>query len=338
MDKYYTLIDGGKDGSYCILFANHHGLEKEEVESIFLQFGRLINVKFHNGNKNDICFVRYESMEDAVRAVEGLKDDPKIRLLEHKKKKQRNEYHSERAQGNGYGQQNCNGIKYRQNIQENDQSAFNRNGNFKEDIHHGNSNDNLPRGPKYMNENQKQIDFPSEANSTNGNQKHPDLTQRLMSAKLYQKPNNLPHDPKAPNQGNLENNDKIPDLVDCNEKRMTTIKNQSIDVPELVTASGKTLGMISPKKQIIIAQEVIVANIPIEYGSPYMLHLFDRYEPLAISHIMVEPRTSKRYCHVYFKSSEESQQVEKSFDKKLLLDQSLVVLRSNQLLEFSYFE
>lgn len=76
--------------------------------------------------------------------------------------------------------------------------------------------------------------------------------------------------------------------------------------------------------------DVIVANLHKEISIHYMLHLFNKYDPIAASLMKSTPQMSIRYCHVYFKTQEQAKQVEKEFDRFVLLDKSLIVLRSHK--------
>ncbi|KAJ8680775.1 hypothetical protein QAD02_016562 [Eretmocerus hayati] len=86
------------------------------------------------------------------------------------------------------------------------------------------------------------------------------------------------------------------------------------------------------KRRVVEAGEVIVCNIHEDYGSAYMLHLFEQYEPIAISYIREVPKCGVRYCHVYFKSQEDSLEAEKNFDQLMLSGKKLIVLRVSTLM------
>ncbi|XP_053988385.1 uncharacterized protein LOC128881398 [Hylaeus volcanicus] len=110
--------------------------------------------------------------------------------------------------------------------------------------------------------------------------------------------------------------DEIPQLI-CNNQKHTTYNNE---------------GFLSNNETTIPAQEVVVANIHPNLGIHYILHLFEKYNPISVSLMLMIPKTSIRYCHVYFKSNEEALATEKEFDRKVLLGKNLIVLRAQKLL------
>ncbi|XP_076627946.1 uncharacterized protein LOC143345072 [Colletes latitarsis] len=81
------------------------------------------------------------------------------------------------------------------------------------------------------------------------------------------------------------------------------------------------------------AQEVIVANVHPKFGIHYILHLFEKYNPISASFMTIIPKTKIRYCHVYFQTPEEALAVEKEFDMQVLHGNNLIVLRSQKLMQ-----
>lgn len=71
-----------------------------------------------------------------------------------------------------------------------------------------------------------------------------------------------------------------------------------------VTSQVKT-DSISSSKQIyktIYMADVIVANLHEKISIHYILHLFDKYDLIAVSLMKRTPKMSISYCHVYFKT------------------------------------
>ncbi|XP_043254367.1 uncharacterized protein LOC122398507 [Colletes gigas] len=81
------------------------------------------------------------------------------------------------------------------------------------------------------------------------------------------------------------------------------------------------------------AHEVIVANVHPKFGIHYILHLFEKYNPISASFMTVVPKAKIRYCHVYFQTPEEALAVEKEFDTQILHGNNLIVLRSQKLMQ-----
>ncbi|OXU27117.1 hypothetical protein TSAR_010473 [Trichomalopsis sarcophagae] len=105
------------------------------------------------------------------------------------------------------------------------------------------------------------------------------------------------------------------------------------EISDMIVSNGKgTLANDMNKKVMIDAEEVIIGNIPIKYSAPYILHLFNYFEPIAISDIKVIPESSIRYCHVYFKRIQDCLEVERLFDQVALSGQKLIVQRPSTLM------
>lgn len=80
------------------------------------------------------------------------------------------------------------------------------------------------------------------------------------------------------------------------------------------------------------AYDVVVANMPECFGEAYFLHLFEKYEPLAISRIQVVLGSDLRYCYVYFKKHGEAIEVQRRFDRYSLSGMNLIVMRPGNLM------
>lgn len=91
------------------------------------------------------------------------------------------------------------------------------------------------------------------------------------------------------------------------------------------------------KKTIVQAQEVIVANIHPNIGAQEILTLFKDYHPICVTFIKQVPDTEIRYCHAYFVSAKDALAIEKKFDKYLLSEHVLIVLRPQMLIEEAFF-
>ncbi|XP_014481273.1 PREDICTED: uncharacterized protein LOC106747847 isoform X2 [Dinoponera quadriceps] len=83
-------------------------------------------------------------------------------------------------------------------------------------------------------------------------------------------------------------------------------------------------------KSVITMQEVIVANIHTKYDVHYILHLFQKHNPISATVVKTIFQTDIRYCLVYFKKIDDALAVEKEFDKFALSGRNLIVLRKSQ--------
>ncbi|XP_076286986.1 uncharacterized protein LOC143212256 [Lasioglossum baleicum] len=91
------------------------------------------------------------------------------------------------------------------------------------------------------------------------------------------------------------------------------------------------------KKTTVEAQEVIIANIHPDLGVQDILTLFKDYHPICMTFIKQVPDTEIRYCHAYFMSARDALAIEKKFDKYLLREHVLIVLRPQMLIEEAFF-
>ncbi|XP_078045733.1 uncharacterized protein LOC144474580 [Augochlora pura] len=86
-------------------------------------------------------------------------------------------------------------------------------------------------------------------------------------------------------------------------------------------------------RELITAQEVIVANIHPNTKIFDIAYLFEDYHPICITSIMQTPNTELTYCHIYFETFEQALSVEKKFDKYTLHGKSLIVLRPQTMIQ-----
>ena len=368
MDEYEKLIKQDMhNGAYAVIFQNLNRLDTEEIKEIFSKFGNVISVQV-TGNETGYRFVRFESYNDAQKAVDGIKNHSTIKLLPHRKKNKNNEenfntgskskYSTNRRTDNGYNskmnEENCNtGSKSKNNMNRKTDNGYDSKMN----------EENYNTGSKSKNNTNCKTDneFDSKMNEENYNS-----GQESKNNINYKTDNGI--DLKMRHNGfNQENRYK-------NDSENTTIKkplqkssrfnknkscsssvNTSYDssksvcseelnnvyedeIPDLVSSNGKIpIKKNTSRKIIIDAQAVIVGNIHPKIGPSYILHLFDQFEPLAITEMQSIPSSGIRYCHVYFKTVEESLCVENKFDKFDLLGTKLVVLQANKLVKEATF-
>lgn len=126
-------------------------------------------------------------------------------------------------------------------------------------------------------------------------------------------------------------------------KKLTCKKRVRFETPETnkrEQKSGETIAKgekTSPRcasadKELIpllasSAFEVIVANLHYSVNAAYVLHLLEKYEPLAVSYVKTVPYKNIRYCHVYFKSAVQAMKAEGRLDHLDLNGNRLIALR-----------
>lgn len=310
MNDYDKLVARDANGTFCILFQNRHSLEMEEIEQIFSQFGKVFNIK-SAGDARGYRFVRYKFFDEAEKAIKGLKDHPTIKLAHHRSKNKTNQENQDTI------------ASTKENTNDNNfagKKQFNKNPN------------NNKKYQKENNEYEKNASQSiSDAEETNSIRSRRNSIRSSFSARnsFSNEEQNLDACPNLGNRNGMKHT-----------KPPSSLKNGAIrksfgdKIPDRITRSGKIVNENNvPKKIILNAEEVIVGNIPPNFGASYILHLLDSFEPVAISKINVVPKRDTRYCHVYFKSLQDSMGAERKFDQMHLSGQKLVVLRTCRLME-----
>ncbi|CAK9812837.1 hypothetical protein ANTQUA_LOCUS7420 [Anthophora quadrimaculata] len=89
----------------------------------------------------------------------------------------------------------------------------------------------------------------------------------------------------------------------------------------------------SSSVKVIPAETVIVANIHPGLSVHYILHLFQKYNPISVSVMMMTPTSKIRYCHVYYKTLDEACATMEKFDAYCLHGRNLIVLTKEKLIE-----
>ncbi|KOC65995.1 hypothetical protein WH47_12794 [Habropoda laboriosa] len=89
----------------------------------------------------------------------------------------------------------------------------------------------------------------------------------------------------------------------------------------------------SSSVKVIPAEEIIVANIHPSLSVHYILHLFEKYNPISVSHMMMTPMSKIRYCHVYYETFQKAFATMQEFDTYCLCGENLIVLTKKRLIE-----
>ncbi|XP_058799164.1 uncharacterized protein LOC131668762 [Phymastichus coffea] len=310
-------------GNYWLLFPNRHALGNDQIKDIFSQYGT-VNLITKSGDEKGLRFVRYSCLNDVKNAVDNLKDHPQIKLIPYRPKNK-----------------NSNNVKKEENNE-----MYSEKRNFfqrkpRSDCNHKNSIEQRLNGGSNVTDFQNiEYELCNEKVSSSGS----NASVKLLSDSFSTR-NSYIDKPQLVHASNSINFPKP--LVQSDQKLKTllqirgtnsdtfntgTITNRSNigyndedELPDLV--ANKIKPIVLSKKVIYNADEVIVANIPNGFGSAYILHLFQDFEPLAISYVKTVLKNEIRYCHVYFKSAEDSMAVETMFDKYDLCGKRLNVMR-----------
>lgn len=323
-EKYY---DKKSDGSYVIHFLNKKGLNLQEVNEKFSVFGKVLSVDNH-GKANALCFIRYGTVEDAIKCIDGFKNNKSIKILPHihkinntngkclsqinttrkilrnKKKRISKQDSSTYCSEKSNLISNFLPIKQFQDTEIDCESGFNTskslssNNNF--------NNDEVGDKDSVGSPSPKQI------SSSNYISKFINL-QRIASNSLIS---------SGATNGNVKESEKIFDETEI-PALMSIDQKYSIQNDKVIPSSLK----------IIPANEVIVANINPSLSIHYILHLFDKFNPIAVSSMMLIPKTGISYCYVYYETYNEAYASMKEFDMYQLHGRKLIVLTIKELMK-----
>lgn len=310
-EKYY---DRRGDGSYVIHFPNNKGLTMKEVNTIFSSFGKVLSAD-DRGQPNGLCFVKLETAEDAKQCIEAFKNHKFIKILPHITKKFVN------VKKKSF---NENKKPFKQNVNNSDNNIKNNNINsndlFGKKIQEkcNQSDSNISESISIKENFNSDIKIEENKKSTS-----------ISSMRHFLKLKNLR---KAVSSTSISS-----EATNENLNRLEEIPFNETEIPSLVSIDKKykshNVKVPSSSTKVIPAQEVIVANIHPNISIHYILHLFEKYNPISVSLMMTTPNTRILYCHVYFKTYEEAYSTMKEFDKYSLYGKYLIVLTSEKLIE-----
>ncbi|KAK1117405.1 hypothetical protein K0M31_016775 [Melipona bicolor] len=315
-EKYYDKRANG----YVVHFPNNKELSLQEIIEVFSAFGKIVSVN-NRGKSNGLCFVRYETVEDAKKCIDGFRNNSSIKILPHKIKN--------------------NNIKPLIDINTNieaskdvDTDAQRKSEDkkiFKQNTFKNNSGENNHFTDCNLSESSSKDNFDDVEdnddvdvdgkNKTNHHSPQPilSLKQRIRNLKKFA--SNTSISSAATNNTSRE----LEDILD------------ETNIPALVHIDQKygthNINNTPSSAKIVPAHEVIVANIHSSLTIHYILHLFEKFNPISISLMMRLPKTNILYCHVYFKTYEEAYAIMKQFDMHNVHGKKLIVLTSNKLMK-----
>ncbi|XP_076233170.1 uncharacterized protein LOC143178412 [Calliopsis andreniformis] len=317
-DRYY---DKKADGAYVLHFPNSKGLSKDELTNIFSAFGKVLSVD-DRGQAFGLCFIKYQHLDDCKRCLDGLQNHEFIKILPHKNKMQPNVAQKKKIQKEYEGMNDRNSP-----ILHSDNQFYKKNMNdMKNKRYSYNKRDNQ------SDSSESKSFFAKDANNFNNdimeNENGSDISS--ISSK------NMNHFLKLKMLQRVASSTSV--SSGTVEEHITKIKEKTDqnDFSSLACMSEKFVRNRKPSpliSKIVPAHEVIVANIHSSLGIHYILHLFEKHNPICASFIMTIPKTKIRYCHVYFETSAATIAIENEFDMYLLCNSNLIVLRPQRLME-----
>lgn len=286
-------------------------MEIDEIQEIFSQFGQIFSLKT-GGDKTGYHFIRYKFLNEAITAVEELKNHPVIKLAFHSPKNRNNE----------------NGTIAKEKKNYKGKFTYNNKSKNKEDNQtHNKSADSFSiwdsvREGQEINSNQSldcdQLSLHSEVSSR---------SKQTHSGRQNSRAESINSDYKnfytRPNHGNYKSK----------QTKKVTHRSQDYDIPGLIKSNTQVMPDNRIKRTVIPAEEVIIANLHSDISAAYVLHLFDKYEPIGVTKIKTVEDSNIRFCRVYFKTREIAMEVENEYDETAVFGQKLVVLRPCRLVD-----
>ncbi|XP_012542609.1 uncharacterized protein LOC105840269 [Monomorium pharaonis] len=350
-EKYYKIT---KDGTYSVHFVNKKGLSSEEIKDIFSCYGDVLSIRGREENDNGLKFITYATKEEVIRCLKGLQNSNVITILPQKDKleqlsetkatdkKSSNQWQSTRTEDisqrtNNDKQFNSN-LSYNEKFSGNGEKLTHNAKTFDWDKFEDNisGTDYVSRQNYKSNENinkHKNIDLFNEKYSFS-RQKNP-INEYDQERKTMRKKQESKFYPSRKTETDTEMNGDL--TISTHDYKIPALISEEIKPKESDTVSDGSLSNgtknFSSRFNFIPMQELIVANIHMNYGIHYILHLFEKYSPISATLIKTNEKTNVRYCHVYFKTIQDADAVEEEFDNFNLSGKNLIVLRKSRLID-----
>ncbi|XP_011641305.1 uncharacterized protein LOC105429814 [Pogonomyrmex barbatus] len=348
-EKYYRI---GKDGTFSVHFPAK-GLEIDQVKEMFSYYGKVLSVQ-PRGVNNGLMLVKYKTEEEVNRCIDGLWNSKMINILpqkdkindERKKSDNLNPWQeakvdtSERHPSSINKEFNSNihnkkslGIKEMpiyNHTKTSEENLWDNTDNFSDTGSRSSRQDyksdtNKHHTGSYMSSNKYSF---MKSNSIHNGIQNSECEIREEQQRIQ------PCSSKYTNtvintseNAQINTNDKIPMLI-----ADTEMKSKDLDAMS-DSSSSNGIRNFSSKISIIPMQEIIVANIPEEYGVHYILHLIEKYSPISATFVKTISESNIRYCRVYLKNIQDAISIEEEFDNFDLAGKSLIVLRKSRLID-----
>ncbi|CAL1681826.1 unnamed protein product [Lasius platythorax] len=346
-EKYYKI---GKDGAYILHFVNKKELDLEEIRKLFSPYGNVISVHANEDKINGLVFVRYKTLQETITCLEGLQNNDVICILPQKDKingaakrtdqRSSNQWQSAGMQNSFQGTFNTKPFNSSSNYDKEFSKAGEKsihnttsNGNNRFD----NANNFLDTDRRNSNNDYKSVNATTHSDSLISNKQHllpsrqQSINYEVSDYNQEQQQKNKSYSSTKPDTNTYVNkdisDDKIPALISDTEIKQNEFDAMSDSSLQAGTKNASSNVMIIPM------QEIIVANIHSNYDVHYILHLFKKHNPISATLAETILGTNIRYCHIYFKTIQDSVAIEEEFDNFDLSGKNLIVLRISRLKE-----
>lgn len=314
-ELYYKIL---KDGSYTVHFANNKDFSEEMVTNMFSQYGRVLSVKAGknlNAVGKSLMFIRFETLDDTISCLKAFQVNKLINILPQKDKlqadqKDLNQRHLLEDLPQKMTNEKWLNPTSDETLLETERKRTNDANDIKTSGWRHRSNDSADIDCQNFSRNYK--------------------TDTIK----YDKPGSLINEITKIN-GNTHVNKNMFD----DERTSRTLNFDTGTMKEEFNASAVSSGLsleVASFNERILAEEVIVANIPDNFNVHNVCHLFKDYNPIkatCIKEILPTEDVKIRYCRIYFRTQEDAIAVERKFDRYPLDKERLIVLRNSSLIK-----
>lgn len=318
-----------KGNFYTVQFENQKCLSIKEIKNIFDEFGNVVYVSAAK-NINGLYSVMYKNLNSAMHCIQGLQNDDLIKLLPKKfEENSNNKENSDDFQDIIDKNEKCKRII----------SGF---AQLKElgyiapmDI----SNNSNKSSKDISITDEKKLDEKNICQNKSNTIEHSDVDDASLINSATDNPNLSKFFFENEKSQSISRKSFIspthPDKLPQKSNEIHNLNNPNATAYQTTEPSNLIYSVNShlTNSKIIPAQNVIVANVHEDCSIHYILHLFERYEPIAVSLMRTIPKFFIRYCHVYFKTPEQALAIEKKYDKFVISGKSLIVLRNHKLID-----
>lgn len=355
-------------GVYSFVFPNKHALELEQIQNYFAKFEGYLNVKaaFGDTGMRFIRFATFENAKKAMDALQDhptmrlVPYERKSNASEILNKQEDNtckKSYDQKGEINGKAankNSEFNPTRYRYSF------GAMRLQKFRGELFKlcGDKSSN-----SYSSKREKKAQLISEINQvevTNENEKKEDsdadsLVSETEDVKCIEK--SVPSVKQEPkfffDELKSEFNQLVKSCKRIQKKEKALLKTEQSINSKLKEIYGKSVSVYNKKQDVYDnfmssknvtqnyrlrkkafpglvtdAAEIVVGNVPSSLKPAYFLHLFDKFEPIAISHMNHVEDTEIRYCYIYFKSEKDASKAISEFNSFNLNEKKLLVLFS----------
>ncbi|KAK2584118.1 hypothetical protein KPH14_006559 [Odynerus spinipes] len=287
---------------YTVHFANKNDLSHETILQLFSQYGNVLSVNVA-GDKRE-----RSKLKNKTDNNKDTKDDDKDRKSNNKNKKgyyrnKNDNYKKGKNQGGTSEEESKRNSRSNRTSSNNNEKQADKNTLSwnEQNCDKDSINDISSKASIRTLSNSRQLDTTPVQHALNA-----EFRKRLDSYCRNGSYNSPTHSEKSFWKNNVKNDDEVPGLINTN----TSVCSESVkSLDQISSIAHSTI-----ETKIIPAQHVVVANVHKDFGIHYILHLFEKYDPIAISLMRTVPKTFIRYCHVYFKTPQQALAIEKKFD------------------------